>query len=202
MPSLPLVIQVMLRPRKTYEKLARDSQNPTTLEMLRRPALFAFLLGCSLALSTIGRFSLRVIVTGTLLWAFAPLLQILAASGVLLLLGGRRHSLRAGIALMFLGIGPWSFWILTVAALFSFIPPESAVVWIAGRVTSPLDTVALPFLWSAFVTFGFFRGALAWSRPKSACALVLYHALAWGPPVLFFLASDQLLPRLARVPAP
>src|SRR5271169_1374992 len=189
-------VRVMLHPVRAYRELAVEAKVPSRLAMLGRPAFFALLLGSSIALSTIGRFSLRLILSSALLWSFAPALQLLAVSVVIMLLGERRMPLRAGIDLFFLGIGPWSLWLLAIGAVFSLVPPRVAAALVANHGQG-LRTSAVPFLWSALVTYGFLRGALAMSRARATAALLLHHVLVWGPAVLFFLLSDQLVPRLA-----
>ena len=91
-----------------------------------------------------------------------------------------------------MGLLPWSAWLLAVAAMASFTPPErEAALWAIALFTMPV-----PFVWARIVTFAFFRRALGLSGRRSAAAVVLNVAIVWGSILLFFLLSGQLWPRL------
>jgi hypothetical protein len=199
--ALPLaahsdVLDVMWRPVMAYARLARGSET-TTLAMLRRPAFLALLIGCCVALSSSGRFTLRLLVSTTFLWSFAPMLQLLAAAVIIRLLGDKRLSLPAGLDLYFVGIGPWSLWLLAVAGVYSFLSPERTVTWGSDLGISVVTTGAIPLAWSAVITFGFLRGALGLNLQRTLLGFVLHGALVWGPVVAWFLFTGHLLPRLA-----
>jgi hypothetical protein len=191
------VIAVMLRPAAAYASLAREPGRPTALGLLRRPAFFALLLGACISLSTTGRLTLRLLLSGAVLWSFAPALQMIAAAAVILLLRRGPLSLAAGLELYFLGLGPWSLWLLGVAGLVSWLSPERTATWTADPGISILTTAVVPLVWSAVITFGFLRGALALGRRRALLGLALHGALVWGPVIAFFLSSGQLAPRIA-----
>jgi hypothetical protein len=190
------VLAVMLRPVTAYARLAQEP-GPTTLAMLGRPAFLALLIGSCVALSASSRFTLRLLVSTTVLWSFAPLLQLLAAVVVIRLLGDKRVSLPAGLDLYFLGIGPWSLWLLAVAGLYSFFPAERTITWGSDLGISVVTTGAIPLAWSALVTYGFLRGALGLDLPRALLGFALHGMLVWGPVVAWFLFTGHLLPRLA-----
>ncbi len=187
------VIAVMLRPAATYADLARDPPRPTFLALLRRPALFALLLGACISLSTTGRLTLRLLPSGALLWSFAPALQMIAAAAVIRRFGRGRLSLPAGLDLYFLGLGPWSLWLLGVAGLVSSVSPEQTATW----GFSLLATAVVPLVWSGVITYGFLRGALALGRRRALLGLALHGAFVLGPVLAFFLLSGHLVPRIA-----
>lgn len=187
------VLAVMLRPAATYADLARDPASPTFFAMLRRPAFFALLLGACISLSTTGRLTLRLLLSTAVLWSFAPALQLIAATAVIRLFGRGRLSLAAGLDLYFLGLGPWSLWLLGVAGLVSCVSPEQAAIW----GTPILITAVVPLVWSAVITFAFLRGALALTRPRALLGLALHAVLVLGPPLAFFVMSGHLGPRVA-----
>jgi hypothetical protein len=195
------VIDVMLHPTATYARLAREP-GPTALGMLRRPAFFALVIGSCVALSSSGRFTLRLLLSATLLWSFAPALQLIAAALVIRVLGRSRVSLWAGLDLYFLGIGPWSLWLLAIAGLYSFATPQQISTWVAETGLSVIASALAPFGWSALITFGFLRGALGLNMKRALAGFVLHGALLWGPVVAWFLFTGHLLPRVVGWLAP
>jgi len=189
------VIDVMLHPTAAYARLAREP-GPNTLTMLRRPAFFALLIGSCVTLSTSGRLTLRLLLSTTVLWSFAPLLQLIAAAAVIRALGRKRLSLAAGLDLYFLGIGPWSLWLLLVAGVYSFASPEQTARWFTDSGFSVVNSAIVPLAWSALVTFGFLRAALGLDLRRALAGFVLHGALLWGPVLAWFLLSGHLMPRV------
>jgi hypothetical protein len=189
------VVAVMLRPSHAYRELVAESVAPTPAAALARAAFLALLLGCCVSLSTTGRLTLRLVVSAGVLWSFAPALQALSASVVVLAFARGRLPLLRALELYFAGIGPWSLWLLAVAGVSAFAPAETIAAWSAGLGSRVLTTALVPLVWSAFITRGFLR-ALTPSRAKVYAGLALHGLLVWGAVVLFFLASGQLAPRI------
>jgi hypothetical protein len=189
------VVAVMLRPSHAYRELVAESVAPTLAAALARPAFLALLLGCCVSLSTTGRLTLRLVVSGSVLWSFAPALQALAASVVVLAFARGRLPLARALELYFAGIGPWSLWLLAVAGIAAFAPAETIAAWSAGLGSRVLTTALVPLVWSAFITRGFLR-ALDLPGVQVHAGLALHGLVIWGSVVLFFLASGQLAPRI------
>ena len=182
-------VRVMLRPGPTYAELARE---PGRGSFLLRPLSFALLMGLAIAISTSGRPALRLVLGSAVAWSFIPALH--TASIALVTLTLARSSLRPGraIDLYFMGLLPWSAWLLGIAALASLIPPpREAAVWSTALFTAP----AL-LIWGRVVTFAFFRRALGLSRRRCLAAMALNLAIVWGAILAFFLLSGQLWPRI------
>jgi hypothetical protein len=182
-------VRVLLRPGLTYAELARQ---PGRGSFLLRPISFAFLIGLAIAISASGRPTLRMVLGSAVAWSFVPALHAASVALITLTLArGRLHSGRA-VDLYFMGLLPWSAWLLGIAALASFTPPaRDAAVW-----TTVLFTAPVPFIWAKIVTFAFFRRALGLSRRRSLAAVALNLAVVWGAILAFFLLSGQLGPRI------
>jgi hypothetical protein len=117
-----------------------------------------------------------------------------AASVALVTLTLARGKLIPGraIDLYFMGLLPWSAWLLGIAAVASFTPPaREATLWSAVLFSAPV-----PFIWARIVTFAFLRRALGLSRKRSLAAVALNLAIVWGAILAFFLLSGQLWPRI------
>lgn len=197
--------RVMLHPWATYRRLAGRPRAPGLRALLSRPALFALLLGACLSLTTSGRLTLRLMLSGALIWSFAPLLQMAGATAVVLLLARRRLPLSRALDLYFLGHGPWSLWLLAVAGALAPLPSARVLALIDGPwVPRALVwlIVLVPFVWSAVITFAFFREALELSPRRALGGLALHGLVIWGAVLSFFLLSDQLWPRVLAVHSP
>jgi hypothetical protein len=182
-------VRVILHPGIAYAELA---QEPGRGGLFKRPLAFALLLGVVIAISTSGRPTLGLVLGSAVAWSFVPLLHV--ASVALVMLTFARHRLPIGRAvdLYFMGLLPWSAWLLGVAPVASFIQPEhQAQVW--GIV---LFTALAPLVWANIVTLAFFRRALGLNGRRSAAALVLNVGIVWGSVLAFFLVSGQLWLRL------
>jgi hypothetical protein len=182
-------VRVILSPGPTYAELARQ---PGRGSFLLRPISFALLIGLAIAISASGRPTLRLVLGSAVAWSFVPALHAASVALITLTLGrGRLRSGRA-IDLYFMGLLPWSGWLLVIAALASFTPPaRDAAVWSTVLFTAPVL-----FTWSRIVTFAFFRRALGLSRRRSLAAVALNVAIVWGAILAFFLLSGQLGPRI------
>ena len=66
-------------------------QRRAAVTLWRRPVLLAFVLGCGVSLLASGRFTLRLVVDGTLSFAFVPLCELVAFAIVYRLQRGTRH---------------------------------------------------------------------------------------------------------------
>jgi len=190
----------MAHPWATYRDLAGRPPEPGWAMLLRRPALFALILGSCLSLTTSGRFTLRLILGGAAVWSFAPLLQIAGAAAALAL-APRRLPFSRAIDLYFLAHGPWSLWLLAVAGGLALLPTRTAFAILAPPAAFVWLSVLVPLAWSGIITFAFFREALEMSRRRALGGLVVHGFVVWGAVLAFFLLSGQLWPRiLAALP--
>src|SRR5262245_50321610 len=85
-------------------------QHSTAAALLRRALLLAFMLGCGVSLLASGRFTLRLIVDGTLSFAFVPLCELAAYAVVFRVQRGARPFARAADR-YFAGNAAWLWWL-------------------------------------------------------------------------------------------
>jgi hypothetical protein len=182
-------VRVMLHPAIVYAELARE---PGRSSFLQRAFSFALLIGLVMAISASGRPTLRLVLGSGVAWSFIPALHVVSVALVMLTLARGRLPLVRALDLYFMGLLPWSLWLLSIAALASFTPPQrEAQLW-----TIVLLTVPVPVVWARIVTFAFFRRALGLSRTRSVASVVLNVAIVWGSILGFFVLSGQLWPRI------
>jgi hypothetical protein len=193
--------RVMAHPWATYRDLTGRPPETGWPTLLRRPALFALILGACLSLTTSGRFTFRLILGGAAVWSFAPLLQIAGAAAALPL-ARRRLPFSRAIDLYFLAHGPWSLWLLAVAGGLALLPTRRSFALLAPPTAFAWLSVLVPLGWSGIITFAFFREALAMSRGRALAGLAVHGFVVWGAVLAFFLLSGQLWPRILAALAP
>ena len=141
----------------------------------KRPALLAFVLGCTASLLTAGRLVPRLVLPVTLYATFVPLCEIGA-----LAVTARRRKMPFGqlVDRYFEGHIAWMMWLVAFGALWAMMPAKE--IWYTLAV--------MVFAWSAFVDWRFFREALERSPRRAGRDLAVQRALAWGVGLLIFVA--------------
>ena len=74
---------VLVRPAPAFRALAAQPADPGPWTAWRRPLFMAFLLGCTISLTTTGSLTLRLVVSTALSWSFVPAIEIAALALVL-----------------------------------------------------------------------------------------------------------------------
>jgi len=185
-------LRIMAAPIARYRALCQRPPAAGVFTLLRRPAGVALLIGGVVTLTTTGTLTPGLWLSSALCWAFAPALQAVVA-GALILAVGRRRQLRFASAmdLFFAGHGPWSLWLLALAA--------------GVMVNLPLGTAALPRLliaatalvpiaWTAVILFGFARTVLGLPPRGALVWTAAYQIALWGLIYLYVGAVTYQLP--------
>jgi hypothetical protein len=164
------------------ESLAASSPAPGGVALLlRRPMLVAVILGCAVSVLASGRFTLRLIVDGTLSMAFVPACQIL---GLVAIYPLRRTQVPLADAVdrFFAGNTIWLAWMFVFMTLGATLP-----VTRQANLDGPfLISSLVPILWSVAVDRRFFAevmGLTGWSR---LLAIALERLVAWLAAMLYF----------------
>jgi hypothetical protein len=189
-------LRVSLRPVSGYRELALEAEGEGRWLLLRRPLIHALLLGGVLSLLTTGRVVLPLALSTTVCWAFVPALQVATVTLVSRLLGARSLPVPRLVDLYFVGNLPWSLWLLALSGTGVLVPSETPGLPLPPPGSLFPASLLAAALLSQVLTFGFFRGALGLTIPRSLAGLALHDLLLWGSIALFFLLSDQLWPRL------
>jgi hypothetical protein len=148
--------------------------------LIRRPLVVALLLGCGVSLLASGRFTLRLIVDGTLSFAFVPLCELAAFAVV----HRRQRSARSfpqTVDRYFAGNTPWLWWMLALMIAAAIVPARRA-----GSLLAPiLFTSPIPIALSVRFDWRLFRGD-GRTRGQAVTDIVLQRAIAWSLATAYF----------------
>jgi hypothetical protein len=193
----PDEVRVMAHPADAYAELqARPA--PTMLGALARgPLRMSLAIGAGVAFLNGGHLGPARLLPAVVCWSFVPLLRLAGLALVAALLAGRGRMTAHVIDLYAAGQGPWYAWILGLS-LAAVVTP-SLRPWLFS--TRPADvlftlTLALALAWSIAIRLAFFRVALGLSPARARLAVLLMALSSWTAVVGWWLASDQLLPRI------
>jgi hypothetical protein len=160
------------------ERLERLERSERFL-LLRRPLLLAFVLGCGVSMLASGRFTLRLIVDGTLSFAFVPLCELVAYAIVYRLQRGTRpfpHAADRYLA----GNTPWLWWLVSLMAAAAILPVRTT-----DLLSIALITWVIPIALSVRFDWRLFRRA-GRTRALAVADIVLQRAIAWTLATAYF----------------
>src|SRR5688500_1993093 len=142
--------------------------------LLRQPLFLAFMLGCGVSMVGSGRFTLRLIVDGTLSFAFVPLCQLAAFAVVH---RRQRSRLPVGEAAdrYFAGNTPWLWWMVALMVAAAILP----AVRVGSILPMTLITAPIPIAMSVRFDWRLFRGG-GRTPAQAAIDIVLQRAIAWA----------------------
>ena len=152
-----------------------------TALLLRRPLLVAFVLGCAVSVLASGRFTLRLIVDGTLSMAFVPACQILGLAAVFPF---RRTQVPFAEAVdrFFAGNTVWLAWMFVFIVLGAVLPVTEQ------DLDGPfLISSCVPILWSVAVDRRFFADVMGRTGWGAAVDIAIERLVAWLAAMLYFL---------------
>ena len=178
-------VQVMLRPAAAYQELAKLPDAPSNWLAVRRPLLFAFVLGCTVSFAASGRLTLRLVAPATIYAALIAVIEVLALAAVRARVSSKTSpSFSISLDLFFTGFGPWLLWLLSFAATWAFASPVDAFRWTGPRwdlyVVGPLA------LWSGYIDFCFFRYVFHTTRWSAARDLLFQRGISWTLAAIIF----------------
>jgi hypothetical protein len=157
---------------------------------IKRPALLAFFLGCTISFLTTRTLTLRLIVPSMIYWSFVPLIEI-AALAVVRERDRQDIPFPEFIDLFFKGYSPWLLWLVGVCAVWSLFQPSSksfdwtvSIVWLLGGVATAIA-------WSLYIDFCFFRSVMRRSRTRAMRELAIQRLIAW-PLIMVVVAAPTI----------
>lgn len=143
--------------------------------------LIAFILGCGVSLLASGRFTLRLIVDGTLSFAFVPLCQ-LAAFAVVHRVQRSRLPFRAAADRYFATNTAWLWWMMGLLVVGAILPAVRA----GSVIPLVLITAPIPILLSVRADWRLFRGG-GRTASQAVMDIALERAIAWSLAWIWFL---------------
>jgi hypothetical protein len=182
---------VMLRPADAFHALAAQPGAPGSWTAWRRPLFIAFLIGCTISLTTTGSLTLRLVVSTALSWSFVPAIDIAALA---LVLHGAGHwgRLPRLVDVFCMGWGVWSAWLIGVSIIFAAVPPAHVFRVFYGWLE--IGGV-LVLAWSAYVDYCFFHEVLRCSAARARRVLLLHRLLSWIP-ILLIISLPAIVPTI------
>ena len=163
-------INVALAPYVTYVQLVARDRYVSWLRALERPALYALLVGISVAIAATGRISFLLLASTTISWAWVVVVQLLLAFLMMWPSGQHGQLSRARLVeLWFTGHVPWTLWMLFSA------PAIRALPWLP--VETILLTMLVPIAWTMVIAAAFNRAVAHRSLTQSWLRAVVQQLL-------------------------
>lgn len=140
------------------------------------------MLGCGVSLVASGRFTLRLIIDGTISYAFVPASELLAFT-IVYSLARRSGSVAADVDRYFASDTAWLWWMVGVMLAATIVPGHRI-----GFLDAPfLVTMPIPFVLAAVRDYRLFRREWRTSASRAALYLILSRAVGWTAATLYFL---------------
>ena len=149
--------------------------------------LTAMVIGTATAVAGTGRVTLSLVASGTLVWTFVPLLQLLTG---LLLVRGAAIGTRRALEGYFARHHPWLLWLLAVAAAILLLPHS------AYRSLAILTSALVPAYIGARQLAAFCRDDLGFTAAASRRRLLLHQSLTYLFVLLYVDYATELGERL------
>jgi hypothetical protein len=167
---------LLIAPDRTYGRLLETSATRDWISVLGRCLLVALIIGAAIAIATTKRITIGLLLSLTLCWSFAVVLQFVAAAALGASSKQRNVSLAAAVDLIFLGHAPWSLWLIAMAMWSAFSPT-------GAHFTDGMMLTALIALgWRSAILFAFCRRVLQASRAGALLRTALHQVV-----ILFFI---------------
>ena len=163
------------------ERFERSERSERSERLFLRPFLIAFMLGCGVSLLGSGRFTLRLILDGTLSFAFVPLCQ-LAAFAVVHRVQRSGLPFRVAADRYFATNTPWLWWMVGLLVVSAMLPAVRA----GSVLPLVLMTAPLPIALSVRADWRLFRRD-GRTRGQAAMDIALERAIAWSLAFAYFL---------------
>ncbi len=189
-------IRVMLNPIAAYRQLSQSSDRDGFWLLLRRPLFATFVFAGFVSLTTAGRLTVPLVLGSTIIWSFAPLLQMILITSVVFICARGQIHLPKAIDLFFMGFGPYLLWFLIVAGLCIFAPSKELTFWPMKVGWVIPVSLLIVILWCGLTNFGFLTGVLNMTFLKSGVALLFCTGIFWGTILSYFFAMEIIQPYL------
>lgn len=184
----------MAAPERTYRELLREPAGGGLAIALRRPAFVALVIGTGLSIGATGLLPARLLLSTIACWIFAPIVQTIAAAALVASSRQRAVGMARAIDLLFVGHGPWSLWLLVLAA---------GAAWGSGELVAraTLVSAVAPILWTSWILRAFCKVVLNDSRRGILVRLALHQGIVWSFTAAYIIAAiswARLIPLLQR----
>ena len=173
-------LRVAVAPATSYACLIAAQPDGTWRDALERPALYALLVGISVAIAATGQASPGLVASTTASWCWVVLLQLAIALVMTRPSEARRTVTEArAFELWFAGHVPWTLWLLLLAPAIRAYPTLP--------VEEILCSMLVPIVWTFVIAAAFGKYVLGRSTAAS-WLLALVHQLVIIGLVLSYVA--------------
>jgi hypothetical protein len=186
-------VLVMVAPLQGYRALLAGPRPIGWRALLLRPALVTLIIASFVTLTNVGELLPTLLVGSVVTWSWVVGLQMLIATPLMLL--ARRLArtlalptstrapvpLSSSIDLFFVGHGPWSLWLMAIAAVGMVQmsrPHLSGLMMIFA-------SAMVPMIWTWVITFAFARTVLQLPIWLAIAWTLVYQALLWACAYLY-----------------
>jgi hypothetical protein len=107
----------------------------------------------------------------------------------LTLIGRRTVSFARAIDLFFMGQGPWSLWLIALAAVWAFVPAVKAYEWSEYRWAWYLGA-GVAFVWSGYIDFWLLRCVFRKTSGQAVRDLAVQRSITWIVAMAVFLGAS------------
>ena len=182
----------MLSPTRAYAAYAPAHTRTGLWIAIRRPLFVALLLGVTIAMSATHTVAAPVVVSVSICWTVAVLVQLITALIVVGSSSRRAMPLSRALDLFFLGHAPWSLWLLVVGGMATWTPD------LVNTLTVVL-TMLVPAALTTRIVAAFSAVVLGTSRRAAVTRAALHHTITWIAILVLFAAAVALWPRVLAV---
>lgn len=166
---------IMSSPSGAFHYLASQPAGEGLWLLVRRPLFLAAVLGCAVSLAASGTVTPRLAIPAATYWTFVPLVEVLALA-IVIWSRRRQTSLPAAIDIFFAGHAPWTLYVMGLAGVLAFVPPQRG--W-ELMTTAGIAGLVLAAVWSAWIDFHFFRWIFGATRAAAARDVAVCRVLTW-----------------------
>ena len=182
-------IQVLISPERAYAAFAGPTRGGAWTAV-RRPLFVALVQGVVISMVATRTVAAPVVLSVTLAWAIAIVIQFTAATLLIVSAPQRQVNVAHALDLFFLGHAPWTLWLLACGAALTWASAVSGLPWIA------VVTMIVPGIVTARIVAAYSRVVLRLSRRAARARTAVHQGAMWAVFVLFIASAIQLWPRV------
>lgn len=182
----------MLSPTRAYTEYAPAHTRSGLWIAIRRPLFVALLLGVTIAMTATHTVAAPVVVSLTICWSVAVVIQLVTALIVVGPSPRRMVPMSRALDLFFLGHAPWSLWLLVIGGMSTWMPDLVGILLV-------VLTMLLPAVLTTRIVAAFSAVVLGASGRAAMTRALLHHAITWMAILVLFSAAVALWPRVIAV---
>lgn len=179
----------MLSPARAYAAYAPAHTGSGLWIAIRRPLFVALILGVTIAMTATHTVAAPVVVSLTICWSVAVVIQLVTALLVVGPSSRRTVPMSRALDLFFLGHAPWSLWLLVIGGMSTWTPD------LVGLLLVVL-TMLVPAVLTTRIVAAFSAVVLGASDRVAMSRAWLHHAITWMAILLLLSAAVALWPRV------